>query len=137
MTAQDLPTLNATLNLISAFFLAFGYFFIKQGREGAHRRMMIAALISSALFLISYLIYHYAVGSVPYPKQDWTRPVYFIILIPHVILAAAMVPFILMAVWHAWRGAFQKHARITRWLWPVWMFVSVSGVVVYLMLYQL
>ena len=93
MTVQDLPTLNATLNLISAFFLAFGYFFIKQGREGAHKKMMIAALISSALFLISYLIYHYAVGSVPYQKQDWTRPVYFIILIPHVILAAAMVPF--------------------------------------------
>jgi putative membrane protein len=137
MSVTDLPSLNATLNLISAIFLTLGYMFIRQGKPERHKKMMVAALITSALFLTSYLIYHYAVGSVPYPHHDWTRPVYFAILIPHVILAALMVPFVLMAVYYAMRERFDKHTRITRWLWPVWMFVSVSGVVVYLMLYQL
>ena len=98
---------------------------------------MTAALASSTLFLISYLIYHYSAGSVPYPHHDWTRPLYFAILIPHGILATFMVPFILMAVRHAWQGRFDRHKRLTRWVWPVWMFVSVSGVAIYLMLYQL
>ncbi|MCM2271088.1 MAG: DUF420 domain-containing protein [candidate division Zixibacteria bacterium] len=137
MSVTDLPTLNATLNLISAVFLTLGYVFIKQGRPERHKKMMVAALITSALFLTSYLIYHYAVGSVPYPRHDWTRPVYFAILIPHVMLAALMVPFVLMAVYFALRERFDKHTRITRRLWPVWMFVSISGVVVYLMLYRL
>ncbi len=137
MSVTDLPALNATLNLISAVFLALGYVFIKKGRPERHKKMMVAALITSALFLTSYLIYHYAVGSVPYPHHDWTRPVYFAILIPHVILAALMVPFVLMAVYFALRERYDKHTRITRWLWPVWMFVSISGVVVYLMLYRL
>ena len=86
-------------------------------------------------FLTCYLIYHYHVGSVPYLKQDWTRPVYFTILIPHVILAVLMTPFIGIGVYYAIRKNFQKHKRVMRWVWPVWMFVSVSGVVVYLMLY--
>lgn len=137
MSVTDLPALNATLNLISAIFLTLGYLFIKQGKPEKHKKMMVAALITSALFLTSYLVYHYAVGSVPYPHHDWTRPVYFVILIPHVILAALMVPFVLMAVFFALREQFDKHTRITRWLWPVWMFVSISGVVVYLMLYRL
>ena len=96
---------------------------------------MLAALATSALFLASYLVYHARVGSVPYPRHDWTRPVYFGILIPHVILAGVMVPFILLAVLHAWRRRFDRHVRITRWVWPVWLFVSVSGVAIYLMLY--
>ncbi len=98
---------------------------------------MLGALVSSGLFLTSYLIYHYEVGSVPYPHHDWTRPIYFAILIPHVILAAVMTPFIIAAVIYAFRNRFDKHKRITRWLWWVWMFVSVSGIVVYLMLYHL
>lgn len=98
---------------------------------------MWSALVSSTLFLISYLIYHYRAGSVPYPYHDWTRVLYFVILIPHVILAAVMVPFIIAAVYFAIRGRFDKHTRITRWLWPVWMFVSISGVIVYIMLYLL
>lgn len=98
---------------------------------------MISALAASGLFLVSYLIYHYNVGSVKYPHYDWTRPVYFAVLIPHVVLAAVMTPFIVIAVWHAIKGRFEKHKRITRWLWWVWMFVSVSGIVVYLMLYHL
>lgn len=137
MSTSSLPTLNAVLNLISAMLLTLGYINIKRNKPAIHKRFMISALISSALFLISYLIYHYSVGSVPYPHSDWTRVLYLIILIPHIILAAVMVPFIIAAVWLAFRGKFDKHARITRWLWPVWMFVSVSGIIVYLMLYKL
>ena len=98
---------------------------------------MTAALASSALFLISYLIYHYNAGSVPFPYLGWTRVLYYTILIPHIILAAVMVPFILIAVWHAWKKQFDRHKRLTRWVLPVWMFVSLSGVVIYLMLYHL
>lgn len=137
MSITDLPALNATLNSIAAILLLFGFITIKQGKRELHKKIMFGALGVSAAFLTSYLIYHYAVGSVPYQKYDWTRPLYFIILIPHVILAALMTPFIIVAVWHALRGSFDKHRRLVKWVWPVWMFVSVSGVVVYLMLYQL
>jgi putative membrane protein len=132
-----LSHVNASLNFISAVLLAFGYVAIKRGKQERHRKFMIAALISSALFLTSYLIYHANVGSVPYPHHDWTRPVYFTILIPHVTLAGLMVPFIIAAVYFALEGKFRQHTRITRWLWPVWMFVSISGVIVYVMLYHL
>jgi len=133
----DLPTLNALLNATSALILTFGYIKIKRrGDIRRHKRLMLAALAVSALFLISYLIYHNAVGSVPYPKHDWTRPLYFAILIPHVILAALMVPFVVAAVILGLRGRYRAHVRITRVLWPVWMFVSASGVAVYLMLYR-
>ncbi len=137
MTASNLPTLNAFLNLVSTVLLLMGYITIKQGKRELHTKCMVAALISSSLFLFFYLIYHYSVGSVPYPHHDWTRPVYFAILIPHVILAALMVPFIVLAVWHAFKRNFEKHKRITRLLWPVWMYVSVTGVIIYVMLYQL
>lgn len=137
MDYSILPSINAALNAISAILLTFGYVNIKRGHRDTHKKFMIAALISSALFLTTYLIYHNAVGSVPYPHHDWTRPLYFAILIPHVILAALMTPFIVIAVAHALNGRFEKHRRIVRWLWPVWMFVSVSGIVVYVMLYQL
>ena len=88
------------------------------------------------MFLTSYLIYHARVGSVPYPHHDWTRPVYFAVLVPHIVLAAAIVPFIVAAVIHALRGNFDRHTRITRLLWPAWMFVSLSGIAVYFMLYH-
>lgn len=137
MTYSDLPTINATLNCISAILLIFGYRFIKRGHRSAHQKCMIAALSVSALFLISYVIYHAEVGSIPYPYHDWTRPVYFVILIPHVILAAVMVPFVLTTVWLAWREKFSTHRRLARIVWPVWFFVSISGVVIYMMLYRL
>jgi len=137
MTAADLPHLNVILNAISAVLLGFGYRYIKQDKRETHKKFMLAALASSALFLAFYLIYHYNAGSVPYPRYDWTRPIYFTILIPHVILAALMVPFIIAAVLYALRERFDRHRRIAKWLWPVWMFVSVSGIAVYLMLYQL
>lgn len=137
MDYSILPSINATLNFISAILLFVGYRFIKRGDTATHKKFMLSALVSSALFLTSYLIYHNAVGSVPYPHHDWTRPVYFTILIPHVILAALMVPFILIGVIQAFRERYDTHRKIMRWTWPVWMFVSVSGIVVYLMLYQL
>lgn len=137
MSLTDLPALNAVLNGLSTTLLIAGYSAIRRGRRRAHQRFMLSALVSSALFLACYLLYHYAVGSVPYPHHDWTRPLYFSILIPHVILAALMVPFIIAAVMFALRGDFTRHTRLTRWVWPVWIFVSLSGIAVYLMLYQL
>ena len=137
MNVTDLPTINASLNLLCTFFLLMGYINIKKEIQETHKKYMVSALISSAAFLICYLFYHAQVGSVPYPHFDWTRPIYFAILIPHIILAAIMSPFILIAVWFAFRQQFEKHRKIVRWLWPVWMFVSVSGVIIYLMLYVL
>ena len=137
MNASDLPTLNAVLNLISTVLLAFGYYHIRRGNRTVHKRFMLAALVSSALFLTCYLVYHYQVGSVPYPYHDWTRALYFTVLIPHVILATLMTPFIIAIVWFAFRETFARHRRLARFVWPVWMFVSVTGVIVYLMLYVL
>lgn len=136
MSVVDLPMINAALNSISAVLLLLGFFAIHRGDRSRHRRLMIAALVSSTLFLASYLLYHFNVGSVPYPLHDWSRVLYLAILVPHIILAVLMVPFILTAVYHAARGDFDRHARLTRWVWPVWMFVSVSGVLIYWMLYH-
>lgn len=137
MITSDLATLDAVLNAVSAVLLTVGRIQIKRGNPVWHKRFMLAALVSSALFLTSYLIYHSRAGTVPYQRHDWTRPIYFAVLIPHIILAAGMVPFVILAVWHALHERFQKHTRITRWLWWVWMYVSFSGVMVYLMLYHL
>lgn len=136
MTYTDLPTLNATLNAISTVFLVLGYLRIRAADREGHRKMMVGALVCSVLFLTSYVIYHMNVGSVPYPHHDWTRPVYFAILIPHVILAAVNVPFVIIIVRRAYLGRFDDHRRLARWVWPVWMFVCVSGIVIYLMLYH-
>ena len=137
MNASNLPTLNAALNALSAFLLLMGYREIRRGNRERHRQWMIGALAASILFLVSYLIYHAQVGSVPYPHHDWTRRVYFAILIPHVILATVNVPFILILVRRAWRGDFERHRALARWIWPSWIFVCVSGVTIYFMLYQL
>jgi putative membrane protein len=136
VSVTDLPTVNAVLNAISATFLLTGYVKIRRRHVEAHRRLMIAALASSAAFLACYLVYHYSVGSVPYPHHDWSRPVYFAILVPHILLATLNVPLILALVWFAARGRFDAHRRVARWTWPSWMFVSVSGVAVFLMLYH-
>jgi uncharacterized membrane protein YozB (DUF420 family) len=137
MDIRDLPTLNATLNAISSIFLILGYIAIRRQNITTHKHRMIAAVIASALFLVFYLVYHAHVGSTPYPHYDWTRPLYFAVLIPHVILAAIMVPFILMLLWYAFRQRFDRHRRLARWVWPVWIFVSFSGVIVYVMLYRM
>lgn len=135
MDFSGLPTLNALLNAITASFLIAGRVMIKKGRQDLHKRLMITALFTATLFIIFYLIYHYQVGSVKYPHHDWTRPLYFAILITHTILATVMVPFIVTAVIFAFKGKFEKHKKLVRWVWPVWIYVSVTGIVVYLMLY--
>lgn len=137
MAVEDLPTLNAMLNSISACFLFLGYLQIRRANVRQHRRLMVLALVCSALFLTSYLVYHIQVGSVPYPHHDWTRGIYFAILIPHVVLAGLNAPFVLAVVWLALRGRFTAHRRLARWVWPVWMFVCISGVIIYVMLYRL
>jgi len=133
----DLPALNACLNAISALLLAGGYFFIRRGDMARHRLLMTTAFATSCLFLTSYLIYHYNVGSVPFEKQGWIRPLYFTILITHVILAATIVPLVLVTLYRAWRKNFDRHRRLARWTFPIWMYVSVTGVVIYWMLYQM
>ena len=137
MTVTDLPALNATLNGISGILLVTGYVFIRRKQWRAHRACMISAVVMSALFLTSYVIYHAQVGSVPFKGTGWIRTVYFAVLIPHVILAAAMVPPVLITVSRGLSGRYDKHRRIARWTLPVWLFVSVTGVIVYLMLYQM
>ena len=135
MSTSDLPALNAALNAASAVLLAAGYVAIRRRRIPIHRGLMIAALICSALFLSSYLIYHARVGSVPYRGEGWTRPLYFAILISHTVLAAAIVPLVALTVGRAARGRFERHAAIARITLPLWLYVSVTGVVIYFMLY--
>ena len=137
MSVTDLPALNATLNASSTILLITGYVFIRRGDRRKHKACMIAALVMSALFLTSYVIYHAQVGSVPFKRTGWIRTVYFVVLIPHVILAAAIVPPILITVSRGLSAKYDKHRRIARWTLPVWLYVSVTGVVVYLMLYQM
>ena len=136
MNISQLPTINAILNAITGVLLVLGYIQIRKGNRAVHKKIMLTALTTSFLFLISYLTYHFYAGSVPYPYHDWTRPVYYIILVPHVILAGIMLPFIVIAVWHALHENFAQHRRFVRWVFPVWMYVSVTGVIIYLMLYR-
>jgi uncharacterized membrane protein YozB (DUF420 family) len=134
MSVTDLPALNATLNAISTVLLVTGWVLIKRGE---HKVCMIAALVTSTLFMTSYVIYHSQVGSVPFKGTGWIRTVYFAVLIPHVILAAAIVPPILITASRGLTAKYDKHRRIARWTLPVWLYVSVTGVIVYLMLYQM
>lgn len=136
MTVQDLPTLNASLNSIAAVLLLWGYVSIKKGNKELHTKLMVGALIVSAAFLTSYLIYHYHVPSKKFPDLGWIKTVYLIILIPHIILAVVMVPMILKTFWHAFRGEWEAHKKIARITFPIWMYVSITGVLVYLMLYR-
>ncbi len=133
----SLPHLNALLNSVSALLLLAGYLFVRRRRMDAHRRCMLAALGSSALFLVSYLIYHFSVGSVRFQGQGWTRPVYFAVLVSHTVLATAIVPLVLVTVTRALRRRFDRHRAIARWTLPLWLYVSVTGVVVYWMLYRM
>jgi uncharacterized membrane protein YozB (DUF420 family) len=134
---SSLPTLNALLNGISGLFLIAGYILIRQRKIRAHRACMLGAFTTSTLFLVSYLIYHYNVGSVSFTGTGVIRFVYFTILITHVVLAVVILPLALITLVHALREKFDRHARIARWTLPLWLYVSVTGVVVYVMLYQL
>jgi putative membrane protein len=137
LSLTDLPALNATLNAISAVLLTAGYRFIRRRQITAHKRCMLAACATSVLFLLVYLTYHSYVGSMPFRGQGWVRPLYFTILFSHTTLAAAIVPLVLMTLFRAWKTDFVRHARLARWTWPIWMYVSVTGVIIYVMLYQL
>lgn len=136
-SVYDLPAVNATLNASSFLLLLSGFYFIRKKQITTHRACMIAAVIVSILFLTSYLIYHAQVGSVKFTKTGWVRPVYFTILLTHTILAMAIVPMAVITLFRALKERFDKHRKIARWTLPVWMYVSITGVVIYFMLYQL
>ena len=137
MDFSTLPHINAGLNATSAALLASGYYFIRRRRVTAHLRCMVAALVVSLVFLASYLVYHFNHGSTRFAGKGTIRPVYFTILLTHTVLAVVIVPLVVLTVARAWRGQFDRHSRVARWTLPLWAYVSVTGVLVYLLLYQL
>ncbi len=138
MTLSDLPPINASLNALSAFFLAIGFWHIRRKNIIAHRKCMIAAFVTSSVFLACYLTYHFSVRAVTkFAGQGWVRPVYFALLISHILLAILILPLAIVTLHRALSERFDAHRKIARWTWPLWMYVSVTGVLVYLMLYQI
>ena len=137
MNVSDLPTLNAVLNATAAALLALGWWNIRRGRITIHRRFMIAAFCTSALFLVSYVVYHAQVGSRPFAGTGAVRTIYLTILFTHVVLAALIVPLALVTLVRGLRRDDARHRRIARWTLPIWMYVSVTGVIIYVMLYRL
>ena len=137
MSLSDLPALNATLNAVSGVLLMIGYAFIRRGQTRRHRAAMISACIVSALFLTSYVIYHANIGSKPFTGRGPIRIVYFTILLTHVVLAATVPPLALITLSRGLRARFERHVAIARWTFPIWMYVSVTGVIVYFMLYRM
>jgi putative membrane protein len=137
MDVATLPTVNALLNATSAVLLVIGYLFIRRRKVTSHKICMVSAFVASCLFLISYLTLRYYAGMTRFTGQGWIRPVYFTILTSHTILAAGIVPLALITLSRALRGRFDRHARIARWTLPLWLYVSVTGVLVYWILYRL
>ena len=143
MSPADLPPVNACLNGLSAAFLGAGYYFIRRRNVSAHRKCMVAAFVASTLFLACYLTYHGYLayylhrGPTRFKGPDEFRPIYFFILGTHTVLAMVIVPLALMTLWRALRQRFERHKKIARWTWPLWMYVSVTGVLIYLLLYQI
>jgi len=136
VTVHDLPAVNASLNALSGILLVTGYVLIRARRIQQHRACMIAAFAASSLFLISYVVYHVQVGSVRFTRQGFVRPLYYTILITHVTLAATVLPLAIITLSRGLKARFPEHRRIARWTLPVWMYVSVTGVLVYVLLYQ-
>ena len=136
MTVHDLPAVNATLNAISGVLLLIGYLLIRARRIELHRRFMIAAFVASSLFLVSYVVYHAQVGSVRFTRQGFVRPLYFTILITHVSLAATVLPLAILTLSRGLQAKYTRHRAIARWTLPIWLYVSVTGVLVYVLLYQ-
>ena len=132
-----LPHLNATLNASSFILLSSGYYFIRRGRVNAHRNCQLAALTASIIFLISYIVYHQHHGATRFAGQGIARPIYFTILLTHTVLAVVIVPFVIVTLRRALRRDFQRHRALARWTLPMWLYVSITGVLVYLMLYHL
>ena len=136
LSVHDLPAVNAILNGISGVLLVIAYALIRQRRIDAHRRVMITAFVTSSLFLVCYVVYHAQVGSVRFTRQGFVRPLYFTILITHVVLAAAVLPLAIITLSRALKARFDRHRAIARWTLPIWLYVSVTGVLVYVLLYQ-
>jgi putative membrane protein len=136
MSVHELPAVNATLNAIAAVLLCVGYVLIRQRRIDAHRRTMIAAFVTSSLFLVSYIVYHAQVGSVRFTREGFVRPLYFGILITHVTLAATVLPLAIVTLSRGLKARYDRHRAIARWTLPIWLYVSVTGVLVYVLLYQ-
>ena len=136
-TPGALATVNAALNGSAALFLLTGYLFIRKRNVKAHRTCMVTAFVLSSLFLVTYLLHHAQVGSVPFRHEGWIRGLYFAVLVPHVALAMVIVPLALFTIYRGWTGRIVKHRKIARWTLPFWLYVSVSGIIVYLMLYHL
>ncbi len=143
MSLADLPPVNAGLNLLSAVFLTLGYIHIRRENQDAHRKCMVAAFVTSTLFLVCYLAYHYYIarvlgrGPTVFRNPAWFRPIYLVILLTHTVLAAAVVPMALSTFYLAWKQRFEAHRKLARWTWPVWIYVSITGVLIYLLLYQI
>jgi len=137
MSFADLPKVNASLNALSAVFLVCGFVFIRRKNQAAHKKCMLAAVICSALFLICYLTYHARAGTTYFREPAWFRPIYLTLLTTHTILAVAIVPLIIITLTRGLRRRFDRHRKIARWTWPMWMYVSVTGVVIYFLLYQI
>ena len=135
MALSALPTLNALLNILATALLLSGYIMVRLGNVEIHRTCMLAAFATSTVFLVSYLIYHFNVGSVPFTGQGPIRILYFTVLISHIILAALVPPLALVTLTHGLKKRFDRHRRIARWTLPIWLYVSVTGVIVYVMLY--
>jgi putative membrane protein len=136
VTVHDLPAVNASLNAVSGVLLVGGYTLMRLRRIDLHRKVMIAAFATSSLFLVCYLVYHAQVGSVPFPRQGFVRSLYFTILITHVVLAATVPPLAIITMTRGLQGRYPQHRRIARWTFPIWLYVSVTGVLVYVLLYQ-
>jgi uncharacterized membrane protein YozB (DUF420 family) len=137
MTAATvLPHVNAVLNMLSTILLLIGFAFIKSGNREIHRRFMLAAIIVSAIFLACYLVYHFMAPIFKFPGTGWTVPAYYVLLISHVILAVAVTPMVFVTAWRALHGNFDRHRAIARWTLPIWLYVTVTGVVIYVILYH-
>ncbi len=136
MRTEDLPLINAVFNSLSTVCLISGYYAIKKKREETHKKFMVSAFLFSTIFLMGYLTYHYHHGSTIFPELGWIKTLYLCILFPHIVLAVVMVPMILMTFYHAFRDNREKHRRIARITFPIWMYVSFTGVIIYLMVHQ-
>ena len=136
MTIDDLPAVNASLNAVSGILLLVGFALIRTRRIAQHRKVMLAAFATSSLFLVCYVVYHAQVGSVRFTRQGFVRPLYYTILVTHVTLAAAVPPLAIVTLTRGLKGRYPQHRRLARWTFPIWLYVSVTGVLVYVLLYQ-
>ena len=136
ITVGDLPAINASLNGLSGVLILFGYAAIRYRRVGVHRAFMLAAFATSTLFLVSYVTYHLQAGSRSFAGPGWLRPIYLSMLISHIILAAGLLPLVIVTIIRAWRGRIEAHRRLARWTFPIWLYVSITGVLIYATLYR-